>query len=70
MEWLRENFFWLVVGALFVWMHLKMHGGHGHGGHGGGRGGGHAGCGGAPDGPGGGSASESTSNEGGHHAEH
>lgn len=35
MEWLRENFFWLVVGALFLWMHLKMHGGHGHGGHGG-----------------------------------
>ena len=35
MEWLRENWFWLVVAALFVWMHLKMHGGHGHGGHGG-----------------------------------
>lgn len=35
MEWLRENWFWLAVTALFVWMHLKMHGGHGHGGHGG-----------------------------------
>lgn len=34
MEWLRENLFWLVVGALFFWMHLKMHGSHGHGGHG------------------------------------
>lgn len=33
MEWLRENFFWLVVTVLFIWMHLKMHGGHGHGGH-------------------------------------
>lgn len=55
MEWLTGNVPWIVLGALFVWMHLKMHGGHhGHGspdherhgspdheGHGGG---GHAGC--------------------------
>ena len=35
MDWLRQNWFWLVVGVLFAWMHTKMHGGHGHGGHGG-----------------------------------
>lgn len=29
MDWLRENWFWLIVGVGFVWMHLKMHGGHG-----------------------------------------
>lgn len=44
MVWLRENFFWIVVGILFIWMHLKMHAGHGgkggHGGHAGGCGGG------------------------------
>lgn len=62
MDWLRENFFWLVVGALFVWMHLKMHGGHGHGGHthreaGGGRG--------AP-----GDDAAAANGNGGHHAEH
>jgi len=38
MDWLRENLFWIVLTVLFVWMHLKMHGGHGgggcHGGHG------------------------------------
>lgn len=55
MDWLTENWLWIVVGAAFVWMHLKMHGGHGghgardgrgaHGGHGGGGGccGGHGG---------------------------
>ncbi len=33
MSWLSQNWFWLVVGALFVFMHLG-HGGHGgHGGH-------------------------------------
>ena len=46
MDWLRENWFWIVVGILFIWAHTKMHGGHGgHGGHG--SGGGHSGgCGG------------------------
>lgn len=58
MEWLTGNVLWIVLGALFVWMHLKMHGGHhGHGRHGspdherhaspdheGHGGGGHAGC--------------------------
>lgn len=54
MEWLSDNALWLVVGAVFVWLHLKMHaghGGHGHGSHGhGGHGhgarghGGHGGC--------------------------
>ena len=34
MEWLRENWFWIVVAVGFVWMHLRMHGAHGHGGHG------------------------------------
>lgn len=47
MDWIRENWFWLVVGAFFFWMHT-MHGGHGgHGGHG--SHGGHAGHGGRPD---------------------
>ena len=35
MDWIRENWFWIVVTGLFLWMHTKMHGGHGHGGHGG-----------------------------------
>jgi hypothetical protein len=40
MEWLTENWFWVVIGGLFVGMHLFGHGGHG--GHGGGCGhGGH-----------------------------
>lgn len=37
MDWLLENWFWIVVAVLFIWMHTKMHGGHGghgHGGHG------------------------------------
>lgn len=34
MDWLRENWFWVVVIAVFFWMHMKMHAGHGHGGHG------------------------------------
>lgn len=43
MDWIRENWFWIVVGVLFIWMHGKMHGGHGHAGHGGGGGsGGHS----------------------------
>lgn len=41
MEWLTENWFWVVVGALFVGMHLFGHGGHGSHGGGGGCGGGH-----------------------------
>lgn len=36
MNWIRENWFWIVVGVLFIWMHTRMHGGHGHAGHGGG----------------------------------
>lgn len=35
MQWIRENWFWLIVSVAFAWMHLKMHGGHGrHGAHG------------------------------------
>lgn len=34
MQWMRENWFWLVVAVAFAWMHLKMHSGHGrHGTH-------------------------------------
>ncbi len=34
MAWLQQNWFWIVVAVLFIWMHTKMHGGHGgHGGH-------------------------------------
>lgn len=47
-DWLRENLFWIVFAALFLWMHLRMHGGHG--GHGGHAAGGH-GCGGGGDAP-------------------
>lgn len=36
MEWIRENWFWVVSGVLFLWVHMRMHGSHGgHGGHGG-----------------------------------
>lgn len=35
MEWLTENWVWVVVTVAFVAMHLFGHGGHG--GHGGGR---------------------------------
>ena len=60
MNWLRENWFWVLLIGLFLWMHFKMHGGHGaRGGHGADRGreadgghGGHGGggcCGGASD---------------------
>ncbi len=57
MDWFLENFFWLVVGAVFIWMHVKMHGGHGHG-HGGHEHGGHEGSHRAPQGD------EATRNEG------
>jgi len=41
MEWLQQNWFWVVVFVAFFSMHLFGHGGHrGHGG-GGGCGGGH-----------------------------
>jgi len=34
MEWLAENWLWVVIGIAFVAMHLFGHGGHGgHGGH-------------------------------------
>ena len=37
MEWLTANWFWILIGVLFVGMHLFGHGGHGgHAGHGGG----------------------------------
>ncbi len=29
MEWLAENWFWLLIGILFVGMHLFGHGSHG-----------------------------------------
>ena len=32
MEWLAENWFWVVISILFVAMHMFGHGGHG--GHG------------------------------------
>lgn len=35
MEWLMENWFWVLIGILFVAMHMFGHGGHGGGGHGG-----------------------------------
>jgi len=37
MEWLTQNWIWVVFFALFIGMHLFGHGGHG--GHGGGGGG-------------------------------
>ena len=38
MDWLSENWVFLVVAAAMMAMHLFGHGGHrGHGGHGGGR---------------------------------
>lgn len=37
MEWLNQNWFWLLIGIVFVGMHLFGHGGHGE------RGGGHEG---------------------------
>ncbi len=41
MEWLQQNWFWVVVFVVFFGLHLFGHGGHG--GHGGGCGGGHGG---------------------------
>lgn len=66
MDWLRENWFWLAVVVLFLWMHKEMHGAHGgHGGHGGT--GGHRGHSGGCGGHGGGRDDE----EGGStHAQH
>lgn len=37
MEWITQNWFWILIAIFFVFMHL------GHGGHGGGCGGGHEG---------------------------
>ncbi|GBD88500.1 hypothetical protein BMS3Abin03_02436 [bacterium BMS3Abin03] len=35
MDWLAENWFWVLVGIVFIAMHLFGHGGHGgHGMHG------------------------------------
>jgi hypothetical protein len=28
MDWIRENWLWLAFLAGFVWLHLRMHGGH------------------------------------------
>jgi Protein of unknown function (DUF2933) len=34
MDWLAENWFWVLIGVVFIVMHLFGHGGHGgHGGH-------------------------------------
>ncbi len=35
MEFLRDNWFWILLIGGFFWMHTKGHGcgGHGHGGH-------------------------------------
>ncbi|MEO8168624.1 MAG: DUF2933 domain-containing protein [bacterium] len=34
MEWLSANWFWVLIFALFIVMHMFGHGGHGgHGGH-------------------------------------
>jgi hypothetical protein len=33
MKWLTENWFWILIGVLFIGMHLFGH--SGHGGHGG-----------------------------------
>lgn len=34
MEWIAENWFWLIIGVLFIVMHVFGHGGHvSHGGH-------------------------------------
>ena len=40
MDWLTQNWIWVVFFGLFIGMHLFGHGGHG-GGCGGGHGGGH-----------------------------
>lgn len=47
MEWLPQNWFWVLIAVVFVGMHLLGHGSHGghggdhgaggHGGHGGGK---------------------------------
>ncbi len=35
MDWLAENWFWVLVGIAFIGMHMFGHGGHGgHGTHG------------------------------------
>jgi hypothetical protein len=31
MEWLTENWFWVLIGVLFVGVHMFGHGGHGGG---------------------------------------
>lgn len=33
MEWLSENWVWVLIGIAFVAMHMFGHGGHGGGGH-------------------------------------
>jgi len=38
MEWLTQNWFWVVIFIVFIGMHLFGHGGHGGGGCGGGHG--------------------------------
>lgn len=36
MQWLVTNWFWVLIGVVFIAMHLFGHGGHGgHAGHGG-----------------------------------
>lgn len=43
MEWIRENWLWLAFLVVFVWLHVRMHAGHGRHGTDSQRGG-HAGC--------------------------
>ncbi|GIW53595.1 MAG: hypothetical protein KatS3mg081_2950 [Gemmatimonadales bacterium] len=33
MDWLRENWFWLLFVVFFVWTHMRGHGCHGAHGH-------------------------------------
>jgi hypothetical protein len=46
MDWIRENWFFILFFIFFIWMHLSGRGcgGHGHGGDEHGKEEGHAGC--------------------------
>ena len=46
MDWIRENWFFILFFIFFIWMHLSGHGcgGHGHGEDEHGKEEGHAGC--------------------------
>ncbi len=32
MDWLRENLPWIIIAIVFIWIHVRMHGGSEHGG--------------------------------------